>query len=289
MDQRIVTKIALVMLCAAGTCWASLCDEISETSCQQNTKADPVDAVLEKLNKRTLEIESYQGQIEYKYTQPLLESEALRKGVLYYLKSGSEPVLRINFDTLKQEDEKEQKYIEQYIVLGGARLTHPDYRFTGVWLVQIDYQIEEVKYYQLAEPNDPNEPFDVFRLASRNLPMLGFTEIDDLKKEFEIELVEQKKTEPADFIQVHLKVKPNSIYKDDYVSIDFWIDQKVGLPVKVVAVKTEPEPPFGDIYEIKFLNSKVNKGIDKRVFEFKIPRGFGEPEIIPLKKKGKQG
>lgn len=289
MDERIVTKVALIMLCAAGTCWASVCDESSGTSFRQNTKADTVDAVLEKLNKKTLEIESYQGQIEYKYTQPLLESEALRKGVLYYSKSGAEPVLRINFNALKQEDEKEQKYIEQYIVLDGARLTHPGYRFTGVWLVQIDYQIEEVKYYQLAEPNDPNEPFDVFRLASRNLPMLGFTEVDDLKKEFEIELVEQKKTEPQDFIQVHLKVKPNSIYKDDYISIDFWIDRKLGLPVKVVAVKTEPEPPFGDIYEIKFLNSKVNKGIDKKVFEFKIPRGFGEPEIIPLKKKGKQG
>ena len=284
MDERIVIKVVLTMLCVVGTCWASVCDESSGTSCRQNTKADPVDAVLEKLNKRTLEIESYQGQIEYKYTQPLLESEALRKGVLYYSKSGAEPVLRINFNTLKQEDEKEQKYIEQYLVLNGARLAHPDYRFTGIWLVQIDYQIEEVKYYQLAEPNDPNESFDVFRLASRNLPMLGFTEIDDLKKEFEIELVEQKKTGPADFIQVHLKVKPNSIYKDDYVSIDFWIDRKVGLPVRVVAVKTEPEPPFGDIYEIKFRNSKVNKGIDEKVFEFRIPRGFGEPEIIPLKK-----
>ena len=289
MDQRIVTKIAFFMLCAAGTCWASVCDESPGTSCRESTKADPVDAVLEKLNKRTLEIESYQGQIEYKYTQPSIESEALRKGVLYYWKSGTELVLRINFNALKQEDEKEQKYIEQYIVLNGARLTHRDYRFTGVWLVQIDYEIEAVQYYQLPEPNDPNEPFDVFRLASRNLPMLGFTEIDDLKKEFEIELIEQKKTKPEDFIQVHLKVKPNSIYKDDYVSIDFWIDRKLGLPVKVVAVKAEPEPPFGDIYEIKFLNSKVNKGIDKKVFEFKIPRGFGEPDIIPLKKKGKQG
>jgi outer membrane lipoprotein-sorting protein len=53
------------------------------------------------------------------------------------------------------------------------------------------------------------------------------------------------------------------------------------LPAKVVALSVEE-----DIYEIKFLKPKVNKGIDKKVFEFKIPEGFGEPEIVPLKKRG---
>ncbi len=86
-----------------------------------------------------------------------------------------------------------------------------------------------------------------------------------------------------------MEVKPNSVYKDDYISIDFWIDKKLGLPVKIVAVSTEPatEPiELKDVSEIKFLKPKVNKGMDKKVFEFKIPEGFDEPEIIPLKKKG---
>lgn len=119
--------------------------------------------------------------------------------------------------------------------------------------------------------------------------MLGFSKAKDLKKQFDVELVEQKEAKSKGFIQVHLKVKPNSIYKDDYVSIDFWIDKKLGLPVKVVAVKTEPEPPFGDIDEIKLLKPKVNKGIDKKVFELRIPKDFGEPDIIPLREKGKRG
>ncbi len=93
-------------------------------------------------------------------------------------------------------------------------------------------------------------------------------------------MVEQKKPEPEDFIQLHLEVKPNSVYKDDYISIDFWIDKKLGLPAKIIAVTTEEY-----IYQIKFLKPKVNKGIDKKVFEFKMPKGFDEPEIIPLKKK----
>ena len=72
----------------------------------------------------------------------------------------------------------------------------------------------------------------------------------------------------------------NSIYKDDYTFIDFWIDRKLNLPAKVVAVTTEE-----DIYEIKFLQPKVNKAINKKVFDFEIPKKFGEPEIIPLKEK----
>ena len=167
-------------------------------------------------------------------------------------------------------------------------LNHGDREFKGIWLVHIDYRMEEVKYYQLAEPEDPNKPMDVFELASKNLPMLGFTKTEELKKQFEVELIGQKNPDKRDFTQVRLKVKPNSVYKDDFLSIDFWIDKKVGLPAKVRAIKTEPEPPNGDIEEIKFLKPKVNKDIDKQVFEFKIPKGFGEPEIKALPKKGQQ-
>jgi outer membrane lipoprotein-sorting protein len=289
MNKKAITKATFILLWAAGFCWASRCAESPATQQQKKPGIDAVDAVLEQLNKRTSELKSYESRIEYKFIQPLLESEALRKGVLHYARLGGKSALSINFNVLKQDDEKEQKYIEQYIVVEGARLTHPNYQFKGIWLVHIDYEIEEVKYYQVAEPNDPNKPADVFDLASRNLPMLGFTKTEDLKKQFEVKLVEQKTDESQDFTQVNLKVKPNSIYKDDYISIDFWIDKKLGLPARVVAVMTDPEPPFGDIYEIRFLKPKVNKGIDKQVFEFRIPKGFGEPEIVPLKKEGKRG
>jgi hypothetical protein len=272
-------------------CWASECPKSSDTKQPVEEKTNAVDAVLKQLNKKTSELVSYQAQIEYNFIQPLLESEKLQKGVFYYAKLGKESKLRLNFQTRKIEDEEEEKYAVQYIVLGGAYLSHPDYQFEGTWLVQIDYEIEAVKYYQLAEAKEPNKPVDAFDLASRNFPILGFTKIEDLKKQFEVTLVEQKKSGPEDFIQLHLEVKPNSVYKDDYIFIDFWIDKKLGLPAKIVAVSTEPatEPiELKDISEIKFLKPKVNKGMDKKVFEFKIPEGFDEPEIIPLKKKGER-
>ena len=118
--------------------------------------------------------------------------------------------------------------------------------------------------------------------------MLGLTRTEELKKQFEVALVEQKKGESQDLAHVSLKAKPNSVYKEDFLSIDLWIVNKVGLPAKVRAVKTEPEPPNGEIDEIRFLNPKVNKDISRKTFEFKIPRGFGRPEIIPLKKRAQR-
>jgi len=276
MDKKIITKVALVLLLTVSNCWAGGCKEGLAAQQPEKVKPDPVEAVLKQLNQKTAELKSYEGRIEYRISQPLFESETLRKGVLYYARFDKKKTkLRINFQTLKQDDEKEQKYIEQFI-------------FDGVWLTQLDYQIKTVRCHQLAEPN---KPVDAFELASKNLPIIGFTKIKDLKKQFDIKLIEPQKEHtsviPAkagiqQFIHLHLKVKPDSIYKDDYTHIDFWIDKKLGLPARIVAASTEQ-----DIYQIKLLKPKVNKELDKKVFEFKIPRGFGKPEIIPLKKKSK--
>ena len=265
MNKKMMTKVFFLLLCTAGACWAGGCTENLAGSPSERVDANSVDVILKQLNQKTSELKSYQGQIEYKFSQPLLESETLRKGVLYYKKGDGKSALRINFQTLKQDDEDEQKYIEQYI-------------FDGVWLTHIDYQIKQVKKHQLAEPN---EPVDAFDLAGRNFPIIGFSKVEDLKKQFEISLVKRQGGKAGNFVQLHLKPQPDSIYKDDYTSIDFWIDKGLYLPAKIVAVSSEE-----DIYQIRFLNPKVNERIDKRVFEFEIPKGFGM-EIIPLKKKNK--
>ena len=295
MNKKIIIKSAIILLWAMSGCLASegkvacKCPNCSNKKQPTEEKTNEVETVLKQLNQKTSELMSIQAQIEYKFIQPLLESEKLQKGVFYYAKIGNSSKLRLNFQTRTIDDEEEEKYVEEYIVLDGAYLSHPGHRFKGMWAVQIDYEMEGIKYIQLADAQDPNKPIDVFDLINKNFPMVGFSRVEDIKKQFEITLVEQKKSGPEDFIQVHLEVKPNSIYKDDYVSIDFWIDKKLGLPTKIVTVSTEPatEPvELKDVFEIKFLKPKFNNKIDKKVFDFKIPAGFDEPDIMPLPKKG---
>jgi len=254
VTKHLALLLAIVSVYLIVGCAASLAGSKTESA-----DADLVKAVLEKLKQHTAELKSYQGQVEYRFIQPLLESETLRKGVLYYKSSDGKSALRVNFQTLKQDDEDEQKYSEQYI-------------FDGVWLTHIDYQIKEVKRYQKAEPD---EPVDSFELVGENFPIVGFSKVHELEKEFEIKLAEPQE---EDFIQLNLEVKPDSDYRDSYTTIDFWIDRELYLPAKIIAVSTEE-----DIYEIKFLKPRVNKKIDDKVFEFQIPKGFGV-ETVPLEK-----
>jgi len=238
---------------------------------EPNFPSDSVETVLEQLKHSTETLTSYEARIEYCVTQPAFESKTIRKGRLYYKKyDNNSAKLRINFETLKQDDDKEQQYRDQYI-------------FSGIWLTHIDYQIKEVEMHQLAEPNGPNQPPDVFALVKRNFPLIGFTDANQLEKDFQVKLVAQKPCESNAFAQLHLAVKPDSTYKDDYSSFDFWIDKAWVLPSKIVAVSTEE-----DIYEIKLISPQVNKKLKDKIFDFKIPPGFGKPEIIPLKRTRKQ-
>lgn len=265
MGKNMIANAAIVLLWTASICWSHGCVESSTDPRPKQAKADPVEAILSRLKKRAKTLQSYQAKIEYLFKQPLLESETLQKGVLYYQRAGKKSKLRVNFQTLRHEDEKEQEYIDHYI-------------FDGVWLTRIDYQIEAVQSRQLAEPN---EPVDAFDMASRGLPIIGFTKIENLNKQFQIRLAEPKKDEPENLVQLRLKVRPDSIYKNDYKSVDFWIDKKSGLPAKVVAVTTE-----NDIYQIKLVKPKINKEIDKEIFEVQIPEGFSR-YVIPLEQKKK--
>ena len=262
VDKKTITTVFLILLGAADFC--SGIGQAKDSAISKPNDADSIEMVLRQLNEKTSEMRTYQSQIEYLFKQPMLESETVRKGVLYYQRSGGQSALRIDFQRLKQDDEEEQKHIEQYV-------------FDGVWLTHIDHQIKTVKRHQLAEAN---EPVDAFELASRNFPIIGFRGVEDLKKEFEISLVEQQEGRAEDFIQLRLRVKPDSVYKDDYTCVVFWIDKKLYLPMKIVATSTE-----SDIYQIRFIEPRVNKRIDKKVFDVKIPEGFGGPEIIPLRKK----
>ncbi len=245
---------------------ASCCQAgASEEGCGH---AHQVDQILEQLYAKTSGIKSYEALVEYTTRQPLLESKSVRKGVLYYARFDERSKLRLNFKTLKQDDAEEDKYVEHYI-------------FDGIWLTQLNYQTRTPTKYQVSESN---KPVDAFEAANQTLPMVGFMEPNAIKKEFEVERVDQKDDKREDFVQLHLKVRPNSKYKDDYLTVDFWVDQQTGLPSRVMAVSTEE-----DIYELRFLKPKIDKGIDEKVFDFKIPEGFSEPEIVPLKKKDKAG
>ena len=184
---------------------------------------DSVDDILEKLRVSAQRLITYQCEIEYVEEQPLLESRLLRQGRVYYLRKKDQSFLRINFETLSQ-DEHEAEIDRLHVV------------FDGVWLTTIDYTVTSMQRRQLAEPNSP---MDAFELASDNMPLIGFSANEDLKKEFRIQVAPAAAKDPTGHIQLNLEVLPESRFRESYQTLEFWIDRKLWLPVRVDAITSE--------------------------------------------------
>ncbi len=273
-----LTTTLLFMSAMLTACQGQVCDKAASTPSppasvatakpddhpQQNPPGQrTLDEILDRLRQSTVALKSYQADINYLFIQDpeLLDSRTIRRGVIYYQKDKTRSRVRIDFKTRKQDDGKEEKHREQFL-------------FNGVWLTKIDYQLKTADFYQKAPEN---APVDVFEFISYSFPIVGFSKTENLRKQFEIKILEQP-ADPNKPVKLLLKVKKDSVYKDDYRDIDFWIDGRSFLPSRIVAKSTED-----DIYDVRFLNMERNKIFKNTVFTVEIPESFSQNRH-PIKK-----
>ena len=262
----ILAAILLCQFCSAAGCDAEQNKPDTNVGLkgEKPQKDGKLEKILQKLDLTTSMLDSLEARIDYLFIQDpeMLDSRSLQKGNIYYLRDKQRSKLRVDFNTRKQDDDDEQKHVEQYI-------------FDGVWLVRIDHQMEKVDHYQQA-PED--KPLDVFEFISHNFPMLGFVDSEQLKKNFDIELVGDQDGKPGELIQLHLTAKKDSAYSKDYSQIDFWIDAKDNFPVRMLSKSQE-----GDLHDVKILDIKLNKKLKNAVFKVETPKHFSK-NVVPLEK-----
>ena len=216
--------------------------------------AGEIEQILSKMNNATKQLKSCQAKISYLFIQDpdLLDSKTLQNGMLYYQKNNSHSQLRIRFDNIKQEDFDPEKRREEFL-------------FDGVWLTRIDFKLKQIDRYQKA-PED--KPIGVFELISHNFPLVGFSDIDHLKKDFDIRLPE-KSGGSNKSIRLLLTTKKGSRYENEYKKIDFRADGETYMPQQIIAYSSQ-----GDIYDIEFIELKINKKLEKAVFTIETPPDF---------------
>jgi outer membrane lipoprotein-sorting protein len=257
-----------VALVLASSCVAGQPQNASQPTRPAAVGATPaqdlnsVRVVLDKLQSQVGNLKSYQCKIDYVFAQPLFDSTERRKGTLQYARIGDRSYLYIDFTSLQYDKEKEQKYREQYL-------------FDGVWLTYVDHKGLSVQRRQIAEAN---APVDAFALASRKVPIMGFAKVEDLEKQFDIERVSRPPNDPN--YELHMTVKPDSVYKDDYKMMDVQVDKKQGLPVKIRAVTPKPDQ---NIYEIYLTDARIDENVPKSTFEISYPKDY-PVETVPLEK-----
>jgi outer membrane lipoprotein-sorting protein len=229
----------------------------------QKDNASIIEEILSKMNAATQKLNSCQANLSYLVIQDpeLLDSRTLQNGMLYYQKTDSGSKLRIRFDDIKQDDFDPVKQKEEYL-------------FDGVWLTRINYKLEQIDIYQQA-PED--KPIGVFELISHNFPLIGFSNINDIKNDFDI-LLAPKTGDPNESICLLLKVKKDSNFMKDYDKINIWVENSLYLPKKVVAYTRQ-----GDEHHIEFKDMNINKKLENAVFAVETPAHFRK-NIEPLEK-----
>lgn len=220
------------------------------------TSTTAVQKILEQMHQTAQTVQTLRADLTYLFVQDpeLLDAKTLRQGSLFYSKgtSGSRSHLRISFETLQQDTEAPQTRPEHYL-------------FDGVWLTKIDVLLETIDRYQKT-PED--QPVGVFEFISHNFPMVGFTDPQQLQKEFEI-IASATPDDPNQPQHLRLNVRNTSRYKDDYSQMEVWIDRTRWLPTRLTAVSVQ-----GDFYDLKWSNLRMNEKIPDSVFQIETPPHF---------------
>ncbi|MFC1764588.1 outer membrane lipoprotein carrier protein LolA [Planctomycetota bacterium] len=233
--------------------------DVNVTSGESQGESE-LEVLLGRIQQASQALDTYQCELDYIYTQPLLDSSTRRRGAVYYVQQDTtQSMLRIRFDTIQEDEGDRETYRE-------------DMTFDGVWWTHLDYRRRSMQKRQLADANAPMHAMD---LAGQSVPIIGFQGVERLRKEFVISLPEtDESVEDAVKLRLVPKGDPASA---DYQLVEVWVDKASHLPVQVQAQNINEE-----IYTLRFLASKVNQPLVDAVFEINVPPGFGEPEIIPL-------
>jgi hypothetical protein len=210
-----------------------------------------LDSILSRLNQNLAKLESCRLELSWTFTQPLLETSTIRKGMLLYKMGKDRSRLRINFTSFQQDKEPAQPLREEII-------------FDGIWLTRIDYQLQEIKRDQVARDD---KPLHAFQLLSGRIPLLGFGSVDDLKKQFEISLVKDPNSTDG-LIHLTLRPRPDSDYKGDYKTIDIFTRPSAALPERIGAVTAD------DDISLVTLAPAGPQEVADSVFAFEQPGGF---------------
>ena len=224
-----------------------------------------VDQMIQHIQEAGQRLTSFQADLIYDVNQPEMDSRFVRKGLIAYQRDPNHSFLRVAFYTLQEDDLPE--VIRKEI-----------FYFDGVWLTHVSYDAKSITQRQMT-PED--QPADAFELASQSMPLVGFTDMDELTRHFDISRIEL--VDSPERLGLLLRVKPDSDYHKEYTQLTFEIDPEKWLPAKVVAIASG-RGGDREIHTIVFDNASLNQPIDPELFLIKKPEGFGQPEIIPLEK-----
>ncbi len=242
-------KQTIFLLTFLSAAWAKTTAPASQPVTPQ------VDQVLTRLEKAGDAIKDLQANIHHELYQIIPDDRQTKTGFIRYRAAAGkkDPLFMISFDTLIHEDLKLRQ--KEWFC------------FNGKWFREIREQTRTAIDREVVAPDEKVDPF---KLGEGPFPLPFGQKKADILKNFNVTWVKPQKSDPPAGDHLILIPKPDSPYVKKYDKLEFWVDQKLNLPVRIGS-----RDRHSNIITVDFKDIKINAGIPDKQLWVDVPEGYG--------------
>ncbi len=265
--KLLVVQLILSAVSCSQNIGTSLPHEPPTTQPQPEAEPDPVEDLLDRLERSSADLRDFQARIRYDIWDAVTEEKQIRSGELIYQVDPDDGSKRfaILFDTFifGNRQEKEAKH----------------YIFADGWLVEIDHKRKQFIKRQIVAPG---KTFDPLKLGEGPFPLPIGQPKNEVLARFDVKLLDApsdpflaKMLTDRDVQGMVLFPKPNTPEAEKFQRVELFYDRKTMLPIGINAVAADaidPDDPNSRNRKMVLLtNLKRNQGVDEAMLSIEEP------------------
>lgn len=225
-------------------------------------QVDPrVEEILDRLHDAGRRVNDLTAALTFRSYNPILDETIVKTGRLAFRRMEPHSRFLVHFDRLVQN----------------GRITDSDewHLFDGRWYVEAREQTRTMIRREVVRPGEQMDPF---RLGQGPFPLPIGQPKADILRHFTVQYVPPAPTDPPETDHLRCIPREDSPLYDDYRQLDFFIDRRTDLPVRVVADQRRDD----NRVTVDLADLQLNQGLPPSHFE--IPdtvRWIVETEPLP--------
>jgi hypothetical protein len=177
-----------------------------------------IDDVLDTLQTRGQNLKEFVADVKLTESDTVMGTSTIRLGKVWYqLRDNGDARFHVRFDKKGTGDKPPVDDVKEYLLNDG-------------WLIDRDYRAKTETNRQVARPG---EKVNLFQLGKGPFPLPIGQDKKDVHAQFDITKVPLAKDEPTNTVHLQLKPKPGTDLERKFSTIDVWVDQKTGMPVRI--------------------------------------------------------
>jgi hypothetical protein len=218
--MKTITTTFLMFTVAAGCAHAQTpsAPPAPATSPAAPAPSGDIDAILDALDRRGKELDDFTAKVSLTDTDSQTGDEQLLSGRMWMQRlPGDDARLRVLFDRKEAG--------------GKPRTERSEYRLANGVLIDRDYGRHIEVHRQVLKPG---QKMNLLKLGEGPFPLPLGQPKEEVHKMFEVAKLGNVSDDPPGTEHVQLKPKPGTQFADRFSVIDFWVDMKSRMPVKIV-------------------------------------------------------